>query len=114
MRSLPTPHLPAGNGTFRQHGPRSNQCLGTYRTPESAATLILPIRTDEQLDMMRECRRVGDWRPIELEFGIRFPQYRICAATPEEELATMIETVRSTIVTLVTISTSRNARGCVA
>lgn len=103
-----------GNGTFRQHGPKRNQCLGTYRTPQSTATLILPPLTDDQTYMMRECWRVGDWRPIELEFGIRFPQYRIYAATPEEELARMIETVRSTIVTLVTISTSRNARGCVA
>jgi len=102
------------NGTFRRHGPKANQCLGTCRTPESATTLILPPLTDDQLAMMRHCYRVGDWRPIELEFGIRFPQYRIYATTLEEELARMIETIRSTIVTLVTLSTSRNARGCVA
>lgn len=102
------------DGLFYLHGPSDNQCVGSYRTPADAASLILPPLTDEQLDLMRECYRVGDWRPIELEFGIRFPQYRIYAATPEEELARMIETVRSTIVTLVDISTSRDARGCVA
>ena len=37
-----------GNGTFRQHGPKRNQCLGTYRTPQSTATLILPPLTDDQ------------------------------------------------------------------
>jgi hypothetical protein len=102
------------DGTFRWHGPKHDPCLGVCRTPESAATLVLPPLTDDQLDLMRECHRVGDWRPIELEFGIRVPQYQICAATPEEELARMVETVRSTIVTLVNISTSRGARGCMA
>jgi hypothetical protein len=92
------------DGTFRQHGPKSDQCLGTYRTPESAARLILPPLADHQLAMMRECWRIGDWRPIEIEFGIKFPQYLICAPTPEAELAKLIDTVRSTITTLVELS----------
>jgi hypothetical protein len=101
-----------GNGTFRQHGPKRNQCLGTYRTPQSTATLILPPLTDDQTNMMRECWRVGDWRPIELEFGITFPQYNVYAATPEAELAKMIETVRETITALVALSHRAHADGC--
>jgi hypothetical protein len=54
--------------------------------------------------MLRECYRTGDWRPIEIEFGLTFPQYRIYAATPEEELAKLIDTVRATITTLVELS----------
>jgi hypothetical protein len=98
------------NGTFRQHGPKSGQCLGTYRTPESAATLILPPLTEEQLDMMRECWRIGDWRPIELEFDIACPQYRLPGRTPEEELADLIADVRRWIRTLVELSRSHAAR----
>jgi len=44
---------------------------------------ILPPLTDEQLDMFRNCWRVGDWRPIELEFGIVCPQYNLRGRTPE-------------------------------
>ena len=98
------------DGTFRQHGPLRDQCLGTYRTPEGAATLILSPLTDCQLDMMRECYRIGDWRPIELEFGITFPQYLIYAPTPEGELEKLIETVRSTIARLVELSKSHAER----
>jgi hypothetical protein len=87
------------HGEFRQHGPRSTPCLGSRRTPAGAATLILPSLADDQLDMMRECYRIGDWRPIEIEFGITFPQYLIYAPTPEAELAKLVETVRSTITT---------------
>jgi hypothetical protein len=93
-----------GNGTFRQHGPKRNQCLPTYRTPESATTLILPPLTGDQLAMMRECYRIGDWRPIELDFGIVFPQYLIRGSTPDDELAYLIRMVRVAITSLVDIS----------
>jgi hypothetical protein len=96
------------DGTFRPHGPMSDQCLGTYHTPESAATLILPPLTEDQLAMMRE--RIGDWRPIESEFGITFPQYLIYAPTPEAELAKLIDTVRTTITTLVELSKAHAER----
>jgi hypothetical protein len=92
------------DGTFRQHGPKRNQCLGTYRTPEDAASLILRPLTDDQLDLMRECYRIGDWRPIELEFGIAFPHYVIRGSTPDDELAYLIHTVRVAISSLVDIS----------
>jgi hypothetical protein len=92
------------DGTFRQHGPKSDQCLGTYRTPESDATLILPPLTEDQLAMMSECYRIGDWRPIELEFGIVFPQYLIRGSTPDDELAYLIRMIRVGITSLVDIS----------
>jgi hypothetical protein len=92
------------DGTFRPHGPKRDQCLATYHTPEGAAKLILPPLTDDQHALMRECWRIGDWRPIEIEFGIKFPQYLICAPTPEAELAKLIDTVRSTITALVELS----------
>jgi hypothetical protein len=92
------------DGTFRQHGPKRDQCLGTYRTPESAATLVLPPLTVGQLDMMRECYRIGDWRPIEIEFGIAFPQYLIRASTLDDELAYLIRMVRFAINSLVDMS----------
>jgi hypothetical protein len=98
------------DGTFRRHGPQRHQCLGTYRTPEDAATLILPPPTDDQLAMMRECYRVGDWRPIELEFGIVFPQYLIRGSTPDDELAYLIHMVRVAITALVDISTAHAGR----
>ena len=93
-----------GNGAFRQHGPKSAPCLGSHRTPEDAATLVLPPLSDSQLAMMRECYRVGDWRPIELEFGIVFPQYDIRGSTPDDELAYLIHMVRVAITSLVDIS----------
>jgi hypothetical protein len=92
------------HGEFRQHGPQSNPCLGSRRTPEDTATLILPPLTDDQLAMMRECYRIGDWRPIELEFGIVFPQYLIRGSTPDGELAYLIHMVRVGITSLVDIS----------
>ena len=98
------------NGRFQQRGPKRDQCLGTYRTPQSAATLILPALSDAQLDMMRECWRVGDWRPIELEFGIACPQYNLRGTTPEEELADLIADVRHWISILVDLSRSHAAR----
>jgi hypothetical protein len=105
MLALPAPDLAAA----RRHvpaawPPKRDQCLGTYRTPESAARLILPPLTDDQLAMMRECWRIGYWRPIEIEFGITFPEYLIYAPTPEAELAKLTETVRSTITTLLELS----------
>lgn len=90
--------------TFRQHGPQAGPCLGSRYTPEGASTLILPPLTDEQLAMMRECYRIGDWCPIELEFGIAFPQYAVCGSTLEEELAHLIKAVRFAINSLVEIS----------
>ncbi|MDT5347065.1 MAG: hypothetical protein QOH91_352 [Mycobacterium sp.] len=98
------------DGTFRQHGPKSDQCLGTYRTPESAATLILPPLNEDQLAIMSECWRIGDWRPIELEFGIVCPQYNPRGRTPEDELAALIDDVRQWISTLVELSRSHAAR----
>ena len=98
------------DGTFRQHGPKSDQCPGTYRTPESAATLILPPLTEDQLAMMSECWRIGDWRPVELEFGIVCPQYNLQGKTPEEELAGLIDDARQWISTLVELSRSHAAR----
>lgn len=98
------------DGTFRQHGPKRDQCLGTYRTPDGAATLVLPHLTDDQLAMMRECYRVGDWRPIELEFGIVFPQYLIHGSTPDDELAYLIRMVRVGITSLVDISAAHADR----
>ncbi|MGO9157835.1 hypothetical protein [Mycobacterium sp.] len=98
------------DGTFRQHGPKSDQCLGTYRTPESAATLILPPLNEDQLAMMSECWRIGDWRPIELEFGIVCPQYNLQGRTPEEELGELIGGVRQWISTLVELAHSHAAR----
>jgi hypothetical protein len=92
------------HGEFRQHGPQSNPCLGSRRTPEDTATLILPPLTDDQLAMMRECYRVGDWRPIELEFGIVFPQCFMRGSTPDDELAYLIRRVRVAITSLVDIS----------
>ncbi|ODQ99994.1 hypothetical protein AWC25_07365 [Mycobacterium sherrisii] len=60
--------------------------------------------------MMRECRRIGDWRPIEIEFGIVFPQYHIRASTPEDELAYLIHRVRLVISSLVDISEAQANR----
>ena len=93
-----------GDGTFHPHGPRCFQCLGSCRTATDAATLILPPLTDDRLALMRECYRVGDWRPIELEFGIVFPQYVIRGSTPDDELAYLIRMVRVAITSLVYIS----------
>ena len=72
--------------------------------PLGAATLVLSPLSDSQLAMMRECYRVGDWRPIELEFGIVFPQYLIRGSTPHDELAYLIHMVRVGITSLVDIS----------
>jgi hypothetical protein len=96
--------------TFRPHGPKSDQCLATYHTPESAAKLILPPLTDDQHALMRECWRIGDWRPIEIEFGIVCPQYNLQGKTPEEQLAGLIDGVRQWISTLVELSRSHAAR----
>ena len=103
MRSLPTPHLPAGNGTFRQHGPKRNQCLGTYRTPESAATLILPPLTDDQLDLMWSACAIGDWRPIELEFGSYSRSTSYAGRRQTTKLAHLIHMVRVGITSLVDV-----------
>jgi hypothetical protein len=92
------------SGAFRQHGPKTASCLGSHRTPKDAATLVLPPLTDDQLALMRECYRVGDWRPLELEFGIIFPQYVIRGSTPDDELAYLIRMVRVAITSLVDIS----------
>jgi hypothetical protein len=53
---------------------------------------------------MRESYRVGDWRPIELEFGIIFPLYFVRRSTPEEELAYLIHGVRVAITSLIEVS----------
>jgi hypothetical protein len=70
----------------------------------------LPPLTDDQLAMMRECYRIGDWRPIELEFGIVFPQYLIHGSTPDDELAYLIHMVRAGITSLVDISKAHTDR----
>ena len=66
--------------------------------------MILPPLTDDQLALMGECFRVGDWRPIELEFGIVFPQYFICGSTPDAELAHLIYGVRVALTSLIEVS----------
>lgn len=98
------------DGTFRPHGPRNRPCLGSHQTPESTKRYILPPLTDEQMDMFRNCWRVGDWRPIELEFGIVCPQDNLRGRTPEDELAALIDEVRQWISTLVELSRSHAAR----
>jgi hypothetical protein len=98
------------DGTFRPHGPRKRPCLGSQRMPEEVKRHILPPLTDEQMDMFRNCWRVGDWRPIELEFGIAWPQYHLRGRTPEEELADLIDDVRHWISTLFELSRSHAAR----
>jgi hypothetical protein len=60
--------------------------------------------------MFRRCSRVGDWRPIELEFGIVCPQYNLAGRTPEEELADLISDARHWIGTVVELSRSHAAR----
>ena len=75
--------------------PERNRCLSACSTAQSTATLILPPLTDDQTYMMHKCWRVGDWRPNGI--GVRDPLSRNTGstrATPEEELARMIETVR--------------------
>jgi hypothetical protein len=71
---------------------------------------ILPPLSDEQTEMLRHCWRVGDWRPIELEFGIVCPQYSVQGRTPEEELAELVADVRQWIRTLIELSRSHAAR----
>jgi hypothetical protein len=97
-------------GVFRQHGRNKAPCLGSRRTPEGAATLILPPLTGDQLAMIRECYRVGDWRPIELEFGIVFPSYVVGASTLDDELVELIRTVRYAITALVEASKAHASR----
>lgn len=97
-------------GDFREHGPRDNPCLGSRRTPAQAETYILPPLTDHQVDLLRNCWRVGDWRPVEMEFGITMPQYNLHGATLEEELADLINDARKWINTLVMLSKSHAER----
>jgi hypothetical protein len=92
------------DGAFRRHGPCASPCMGSRYTPGDAETLILPPLTDSQLTMMRDCYRIGDWRPIEIEFGITFPQYLIRASTLDDELAYLIRVVRFAIRSLVDMS----------
>jgi hypothetical protein len=94
----------SSDGRFRLHGPRVAPCLSVHLTPDQVANIVLPPLTDEQLDMMRDCYRVGDWRPVELEFGIRMPQYILSGRTPEEELADLLNDVRRWLDTLVELS----------
>jgi hypothetical protein len=98
------------DGTFRPHGPQASPCIGVYSTPEEAARLILPPLTDEQLSMMRECYRVGDWRPIETEFGVRCLHYSL-SGTEDDALAELIDDVRRWITTLVDLSRKHDQQG---
>lgn len=95
---------------FRPHGPRNRPCTGSYLPPEESKRYILPPLTDEQSEMFRHCWRIGDWRPIELEFGIVCPQYNLQGRTPEEELGELIDDVRQWVSTLVELSRSHAAR----
>lgn len=94
------------DGTFYPHGPLAAPCLGVGCTPEQAARLVLPALTEAQLDMMRECWRIGDWRPIELEFGIEYPLLDPKASTHEEALAEMVGSTRRWIEGLIELSRS--------
>lgn len=88
-------------GAFRMHGPRKSPCPGSLLSPGEADRQILHDVTEYQLAVMRESYRTGDWRPVELEFGIRFPQYTLHGVTPEEELAHLIDHCRNWLETIV-------------
>jgi hypothetical protein len=100
----------SGANRFRSHGPRNRPCLGSHLSPEDAERYILPPLTDEQTELFRRCWRIGDWRPIELEYNIVCPQYNLRGWTPEQELADLIADVRHWISTLVELSHSHAAR----
>ena len=91
-------------GDFRVHGPQSRPCLGSRRTPSQAERYILSPLNDRQSTMFRQCWSSGDWRPVELEFGIVCPQYTLIASTPEGELAELICDVRNWLELLVELS----------
>ncbi|MBI3217602.1 MAG: hypothetical protein HYZ38_27640 [Mycobacterium sp.] len=97
------------NGTFRSHGPQAAPCIAVCSTPEDAARLILPPLSSDQLDMMRECYRIGDWRPIEIEFGIKCLHYNL-GGTEDDALAELIDDVRHWIAALVRLSQVRAER----
>jgi hypothetical protein len=84
--------LPSGSGGFRPHGPRADPCRGSRRTVEQAEQYRLSALTGDQWELMRHCWEIGDIRPIELMFGITYPQPRyFCTdASIEVELAAMI------------------------
>lgn len=92
------------DGTLRNHGPQVSPCLGVNHTPDAAARLILPPLSPAQLDMIRDCWRVGDWRPIELEFGITCQHFELSASTYEEALAEMVNDTRRWIERLIELS----------
>jgi hypothetical protein len=95
-------NLLSGSGDFRCHGPRRDRCHGSRRTPEQAKRYLVSNLTPRQRELMMECWRVGDWRPIEIEFGIDYaqPRWFACNASPEEELAVMTQSARRWIDTL--------------
>ena len=64
--------LLSGSGEFRCHGPRHDRCHGSRRTLEQAKRYLVSNLTPRQRELMMECWRVGDWRPIEIEFGIDY------------------------------------------
>ncbi len=97
-------------GTFRMHGPRNAPCTGSGLNPDEADQSILRNVTSDQLEVMREAYRTADWRPVELEFGIRFPQYRLHGNTPEDELADLVRHVRNWLETLVQCSPAMDRR----
>lgn len=97
-RNIP---LIVATGEFRIHGPRHDRCLGSRRTPEAAGMYVLSP-TERQWELIHECWRVGDVRPIEREFGIAYrhpPSFYYCQSV-ESELAEMICDAQNWIATL--------------
>ncbi len=93
-------------GAFLPHGPRTQPCFGSGRTPEEVAEWVpvLPPLTDAQIELFRACWRVSDWRPIELEYGMKAPKFRTRGDTVDAELANMMADVRDWLESLVAVS----------
>ena len=80
---------------------------------------MIPAPTESQAAMIRECWRVGDWRPLELEFGVDIgtliasgyeaPQ----GESIDAELAAFIRYVRYIIDAIVLLSNAAAQRGYV-
>ncbi|WP_197381255.1 hypothetical protein [Mycolicibacterium mengxianglii] len=97
-------------GQFRPHGSVANRCPGSRRTPEEAGRYCISDITTEQWEVMRDCYRRGDVRPVELMFGITYdqPTHFVCDGTPEDELAAMVGLARQWINKLALVAQQRN------
>ncbi|MGD9621250.1 MAG: hypothetical protein AB7G47_21455 [Mycolicibacterium sp.] len=81
-----------------------------YHTPEAAERLYIGPLTEDRIELLRECWRIGDHRPVEIAFGIRCHHYRPVGVTPEEQLADIINDVRGWISALVEYAVQRADR----